>query len=92
MDVEAASASIDALIERRSRGVDPDEREGLWRESVRKYHARRREERLWERIRYHEAMIRAHTENFEELLRRHRVGLRLCEQALGLDDGERMEA
>lgn len=36
---------LDALIERRSRGVDPDEREELWRESVRRYHDRHRRER-----------------------------------------------
>ena len=75
---------LDALIERRSRGVDPDEHEELWKASVRKYRARHREERLRERLRYHEAMLEAHTRNFQELLRRHTVGLRLCEEALGI--------
>ena len=83
-----ATDQLDALIERRSRGVDPDEKEELWVESVRKYRARHREERLRERLRYHEAMLVRHTRTFEELLRRHRVGLRLCEQALGITNEE----
>ena len=79
-----ATDQLDALIERRSRGVDPDEKEELWVESVRKYRTRHREDRLRERAAYHEAMLEAHTRNFEEILRRHRVGLRLCEEALGI--------
>ncbi len=54
MDVtrgERAEKELDAMIERRSQGgeVDPDEREELWKESVRRYNARRREENrlLW---------------------------------------------
>ncbi len=88
MDVARASDQIDALIERRSRGVDPDEREELWKESVRRYHVRHREERLRERLLYHQSMLESHSKNFEELLRRHRVGLRLCEEALGLPISE----
>ncbi len=87
MDLARASDQIDALIERRSRGVDPDEHEELWKESVRRYRARHREERLRDRLAYHRAMLEAHTKNFEELLRRHRVGLRLCEEALGIAAG-----
>ena len=79
---------LDALIERRSRRVDPDEKEELWKESVRKYRARHREERLRERLRYHEAMLEAHTRSFDEILRHHRVGLRLCEEALGMTSEE----
>jgi hypothetical protein len=43
---EAADAELARMIERRSRRgeVDPDEREELWKESVRAYNARRREE------------------------------------------------
>ena len=78
-----ATDQLDALIERRSRGVDPDEKEELWKASVRKYNVRHREDRLRERLRYHEAMLEAHTRSFEEILRRHRVGIRLVEQALG---------
>jgi MoaA/NifB/PqqE/SkfB family radical SAM enzyme len=42
---EAADAELVRMIERRSRKgeVDPDERVELWRESVRRYNARRRE-------------------------------------------------
>lgn len=47
MDVaqgERAEAELDAFIERRSnKGKDPDEREELWKESVRRFNARRRE-------------------------------------------------
>ena len=35
---------LDRLIERRSRRKDPDEKSELWKESVRRYNARRREE------------------------------------------------
>jgi hypothetical protein len=49
MDVEHGEMiekQLDALIERRSHkgDVDPDEREELWKASVRRYHARREEE------------------------------------------------
>jgi hypothetical protein len=42
---EAADAELVRMIERRSRKgeVEPGEREELWRESVRRYNARRRE-------------------------------------------------
>jgi hypothetical protein len=43
---EVVEKELDFLIERRSRNgeVDPDEREELWRESVRAYTARREQE------------------------------------------------
>jgi broad specificity phosphatase PhoE len=41
---EATEAELDRLIERRSRQRDGDEENELWRESVRRYNARRREE------------------------------------------------
>jgi hypothetical protein len=43
---EMVEKELDILIERRSRKgeVDPDEREELWKESVRRYNARRQEE------------------------------------------------
>jgi hypothetical protein len=47
---ERAEVELDAFIERRSRkDPDADEREELWRASVRRYNARRREEnrRAW---------------------------------------------
>ena len=46
MDVEAASASIDALIDRRAAGRDEaSATEMAWKESVRKHNARLRRER-----------------------------------------------
>jgi hypothetical protein len=43
---EMVEKELDAMIERRSRkgDVDPDEREALWKKSVRRYDDRRREE------------------------------------------------
>ena len=44
---ELVEKELDAMIERRFRKgeVDPDEREELWKESVRSYTARKREEK-----------------------------------------------
>ena len=89
---EMAERELDHFIERRSRGVDPDEREELWMESVRRYNTRLDRERLWEHLGYHKAMLESHTRTFEEILRRHRVGLRLCEEALGIVADERIGA
>jgi hypothetical protein len=41
---EQIERELDAMIERRARQKDPDEEHELWRESVRRYNARRREE------------------------------------------------
>jgi hypothetical protein len=41
---EQVERELDAMIERRARQKDPDEEHELWRESVRRYNARRREE------------------------------------------------
>jgi len=41
---EMVERELDAMIERRSRQKDPDEEHELWKESVRRYNARRREE------------------------------------------------
>jgi hypothetical protein len=41
---EAVEKELDAFIERRSRQKDPDEESEMWRQSVRAYTARRREE------------------------------------------------
>jgi len=40
---ELVEKELDAMIERRSRRRDPDEEHELWKESVRRYNARRRE-------------------------------------------------
>jgi hypothetical protein len=41
---EAVEAELDRLIARRSRQKDPDEESELWKASVRRYNARRKEE------------------------------------------------
>jgi hypothetical protein len=41
---EIVEKELDTLIERRYRQKDPDEESELWKESVRRYNARRREE------------------------------------------------
>ena len=41
---EMVEKELSAMIERRSRQKDPDEESELWRESVRRYNARRREQ------------------------------------------------
>ena len=80
---------LDTLIERRAKQNEAENaREMMWKASVRRHHDRLRQERLWERAGYHRAMLEAHTRNFEELMRRHRVGLRACEEALGITSTE----
>jgi hypothetical protein len=86
--VEKIEGDLNALIKRRGTQRDKANAEAdLWAMSERRHHARLREERLRDRLAYHRAMLEAHTRNFEELLRRHRVGLRLCEEALGIAAG-----
>jgi hypothetical protein len=41
---EQVESELDAMTERRARQKDPDEEYELWRESVRRYNARRRDE------------------------------------------------
>jgi hypothetical protein len=41
---ELVERELDTMIERRYRQKDPDEESELWKESVRRYNARRREE------------------------------------------------
>ena len=73
MDVahrEVVEKQLDALIQRRARkgDVDPDEREELWKESVRRYNARRREENRREWCDYFErlaACLRARAEEYD---------------------------
>jgi hypothetical protein len=58
----------------------------MYAESVRRYRSRRRDERLWERLRYHEAMLEAHTRTFKEILERHKAGVSRCEEMLGIGE------
>ncbi len=85
MDVVRASDQIDALIERRATQRDKANAEAdLWAVSERRHRARLREAALRQRLAYHEEQLVRHTRTFEELLRRHRVGVRLVEEALGI--------
>ena len=52
---EGVEAELNRLVEKRSsREIDPDEREELWKESVRAYTARRREEMRAEWCEHHQ--------------------------------------
>lgn len=84
MDV---ATELDRLIEKRApRQPDPVEAEPSYAASVRAYHHRQERERLWAKLRYHEAMITNHTRNFEEMLCRHWAALAKCEAKLGITD------
>jgi hypothetical protein len=77
MDVartEPADAELMRMIERRSRKgeVDPDEREELWKESVRRYIARRQQELRAEWCDYFErlaACLRTRAEEYDHRAR-----------------------
>jgi CBS-domain-containing membrane protein len=79
---EVVEADLDRLLERRSRkgDVDPDEREALWQESVRRYNARRSEEMRAARIEYHQGQAVRLRAALEALIRQHEAqAARLCE-------------
>ncbi len=87
--IEKVEAELNGFIERRAKGnAAENAREMMWKASVRKHHAKLDRERLLDRLAYHEEQLVRHTRTFEELLRRHRVGLRLCEEALGIAGDE----
>jgi hypothetical protein len=77
---EAAAAELVRMIERRaSREPDRDEREELWKESVRRYNAKRRKELDLQRYEYHRgqaarlraalgSLIREHEQSAEKYL------------------------
>jgi len=80
---EMVEKEIDAMIERRSRQKDPDEESEMWRESVKRYNARRREENCREWCNYFcrlAGSLRARAEEYD-----HRA------QALLQDSGGRGE-
>jgi hypothetical protein len=72
MDVahgEMVEAELNRLIERRSsRVIDPDEREALWQESVRRYNARRQEEMRVAWASYHEGQAERHRRTLQDLV------------------------
>lgn len=54
--------------------------------SVEAYNQRSRQGMLWEKLRYHESMIRAHTTTHEAIIARHRTALQQCEALLGINE------
>ncbi len=60
--------------------------EALWMASVRRYHERERAQTLWEKLRYHEAMMRRHTSTYEFIVGRHRLEVERCEALLGISE------
>lgn len=83
--VKIVDRKLEHMIERRADSVpDHDEREESYMESVRRYHGHRRHEALWEKLRYHEAMLEAHTRTFTGLLDKHKAGRERCERMLGI--------
>jgi hypothetical protein len=70
---EAAERQIDAFIERRSRKgeTDPDEREDLWVESVRRFNKQQRRQIRAEWYGWHCDQVERHRRNLESLIAHH---------------------
>jgi hypothetical protein len=69
---EAVEADLGRFIERRaSREPDPDYREELWKESVQRYTARRREEMRAAWTSYHEGQAERHRATLQALIEHH---------------------
>jgi hypothetical protein len=70
---EAADAELTRMIERRARKgeVDPDEREELWKESVRAYTAHKREEMRAVWCKYHQGQAARHRVVLGNLIAQH---------------------
>jgi hypothetical protein len=69
---QAVEADLGRLIERcSSRELDPDECEELWKESVRAYTARRREEMRAAWCEYHQGQAERHRAILEALIANH---------------------
>ena len=75
MDVargEAVEAELNRLIEKRSaRAIDPDEREEVWKASVRTYNARKHKEMRAAWTAFHEDQAERHRRTLEELISYH---------------------
>jgi hypothetical protein len=71
---DTVDAELDRLISKRAsqdRRPDPDEREELWKESVRRYTARRRDEMRAAWCEYHQGQAERHRVVLEALIARH---------------------
>ena len=60
--------------------------EELYAEGCRYHAERERRRELWDKLRYHEQMVRSHTANFEAIVGRHRLEVAWCEAVLGIDE------
>ena len=80
---ERADAELNRMIERRPRtGEDPEEREELWKGSVRRYNARRREEMRAAWCEYHQGQAERHRRTLRDLIAHHETQVEmLCEEA-----------
>lgn len=58
----------------------------LWNETVKRYNARQEEGLLWQRLHYHEALVRAHSATFELLIGRHKREVERLEGLLGISE------
>jgi hypothetical protein len=80
---EAVDAELDRLISKRAsqdQRPDPDEQEALWRENVRAYTVRRREEMRAAWASYHEGQAERHRRTLEDLIAHHEAqAAKLCE-------------
>ena len=71
MDVLRASASIDELIERRAREKSAaGERAAMYAESSRRHREKKREQHLWEWVRFFDRMTASHARMSEDYQRR----------------------
>jgi hypothetical protein len=77
---------VERRHDQRAKSEGQKREEELWMETVRRYHEKERTSLLWERLRYHEAMVRAHTTTHEAIINRHRAGVERCEQLLGINE------
>jgi hypothetical protein len=71
---ESVEAELNRLIEKRStREMDPDEREEVWKASVKAHNARRREEMRVAWREYHQDQAARHRATLESLIARHKA-------------------
>jgi hypothetical protein len=76
---EMVEKELDAMIVRRSRQKDSDEEHALWRESARRYNARRREEMRAAWTSYHEGQAERHRRTLQDLIAHHEMqAAKLC--------------
>lgn len=78
--LDTVDVELDRLISKRAsqdRRPDPDELEPGYMESVRRFHARRREQNRWEWVRFFDRMAASHARIAQDYERR---AAELCEK------------